>query len=283
MKGIIRNYPLKRLTTIRVGGNALFFFAPERMEEIFEAINFSEKNSIPIFILGGGSNCIFGDGIIERLVISMKNLREIKIEGNKLIAQAGVKTQEILKECEDKNLSGLEFIAGVPATVGGMIYMNFGSMGKEICEYLKRVVIIKEREIKTLERNELKFSYRKGIQDGIIIEAEFELEMKDKKEIKEAKRRVIFMRKEKQPIDKKTAGCIFKNPPGNFAGKLIEEAGCKGKRIGDAMVSLKHANFIENMGNAKFEDVKNLIEYIKERVYKKFGINLEEEVIIIEK
>ncbi|MEO0231978.1 MAG: UDP-N-acetylmuramate dehydrogenase [candidate division WOR-3 bacterium] len=283
MKGIIRNYPLKRLTTIRVGGNALFFFAPERMEEIFEAINFSEKNSIPIFILGGGSNCIFGDGIIERLVISMKNLREIKTEGNKLIAQAGVKTQEILKECEDKNLSGLEFIAGVPATVGGMIYMNFGSMGKEICEYLKRVVIIKEREIKTLERNELKFSYRKGIQDGIIIEAEFELEMKDKKEIKEAKRRVIFMRKEKQPIDKKTAGCIFKNPPGNFAGKLIEEAGCKGKRIGDAMVSLKHANFIENMGNAKFEDVKNLIEYIKERVYKKFGINLEEEVIIIEK
>ncbi|MEO0240673.1 MAG: UDP-N-acetylmuramate dehydrogenase [candidate division WOR-3 bacterium] len=283
MKGIIRNYPLKRLTTIRVGGNALFFFAPERMEEIFEAINFSEKNSIPIFILGGGSNCIFGDGIIERLAISMKNLREIKIEGNKLIAQAGVKTQEILKECEDKNLSGLEFIAGVPATVGGMIYMNFGSMGKEICEYLKRVVIIKEREIKTLERNELKFSYRKGIQDGIIIEAEFELEMKDKKEIKEAKRRVIFMRKEKQPIDKKTAGCIFKNPPGNFAGKLIEEAGCKGKRIGDAMVSLKHANFIENMGNAKFEDVKNLIEYIKERVYKKFGINLEEEVIIIEK
>ncbi|MEO0267040.1 MAG: UDP-N-acetylmuramate dehydrogenase [candidate division WOR-3 bacterium] len=283
MKGIIRNYPLKRLTTIRVGGNALFFFAPERMEEIFEAINFSEKNSIPIFILGGGSNCIFGDGIIERLVISMKNLREIKIEGNKLIAQAGVKTQEILKECEDKNLSGLEFIAGVPATVGGMIYMNFGSMGKEICEYLKRVVIIKEREIKTLERNELKFSYRKGIQDGIIIEAEFELEMKDKKEIKEAKRRVIFMRKEKQPIDKKTAGCIFKNPPGNFAGKLIEEAGCKGKRIGDAMVSLKHANFIENIGNAKFEDVKNLIEYIKERVYKKFGINLEEEVIIIEK
>ncbi len=283
MKKIIRNYPLKRLTTIRVGGNALFFFAPERMEEIFEAINFSEKNSIPIFILGGGSNCIFGDGIIERLVISMKNLREIKTEGNKLIAQAGVKTQEILKECEDKNLSGLEFIAGVPATVGGMIYMNFGSMGKEICEYLKRVVIIKEREIKTLERNELKFSYRKGIQDGVIIEAEFELEMKDKKEIKEAKRRVIFMRKEKQPIDKKTAGCIFKNPPGNFAGKLIEEAGCKGKRIGDAMVSLKHANFIENIGNAKFEDVKNLIEYIKERVYKKFGINLEEEVIIIEK
>ncbi|MEO0262624.1 MAG: UDP-N-acetylmuramate dehydrogenase [candidate division WOR-3 bacterium] len=283
MKGIIRNYPLKRLTTIRVGGNALFFFAPERMEEIFEAINFSEKNSIPIFILGGGSNCIFGDGIIEKLVISMKNLREIKIEGNKLIAQAGVKTQEILKECEDKNLSGLEFVAGVPATVGGMIYMNFGSMGKEICEYLKRVVIIKEREIKTLERNELKFSYRKGIQDGVIIEAEFELEMKDKKEIKEAKRRVISMRKEKQPVDKKTAGCIFKNPPGNFAGKLIEEAGCKGKRIGDAMVSLKHANFIENMGNAKFEDVKNLIEYIKERVYKKFGINLEEEVIIIEK
>jgi len=149
-------------------------------------------------------------------------------------------------------------------------------------KYEKRQ-IIKEREIKREERNELRFCYRKGIKDGIIIEAEFELEMKDKKEIKEAKRRVIFMRKEKQPIDKKTAGCIFKNPPGNFAGKLIEEAGCKGKRIGDAMVSLKHANFIENMGNAKFEDVKNLIEYIKERVYKKFGINLEEEVIIIEK
>ncbi len=283
MKKIIRNYPLKKLTTIRVGGNALFFFAPERMEEIFEAINFSEKNSIPIFLIGGGSNCIFGDGIIEKFVISMKNLREIKIEGNKLIAQAGVKTQEILKECENKNLSGLEFIAGVPATVGGMIYMNFGSMGKEICEYLKGVTIIKEKEIKTLGKNEIKFSYRKGIQDGIIIEAEFELEIKDKKEIKETKRKVISMRKEKQPIDKKTAGCIFKNPPGNFAGKLIEEAGLKGKRIGDAMVSLKHANFIENIGNAKFEDVKNLIEYIKEKVYEKFGINLEEEVIIIEK
>lgn len=283
MKGIIKNYPLKKLTTIKVGGDALLFFAPKKTEEIFEAINFSEKNSIPIFILGGGSNCIFGDGIIERLIISMKNLKEIKIRENKIIAQAGVKTQEILRECENKNLSGLEFTAGVPATVGGMIYMNFGSMGKEICEYLKRVTIIKGTETKTLEKNELKFSYRKGIQDGIIIEAEFELEIKDKEEIKEVKRKVISMRKEKQPVDKKTAGCIFKNPPGNFAGKLIEEAGLKGKRIGDAMVSLKHANFIENVGNAKFEDVKNLIEYIKEKVYKKFGINLEEEVVIIEK
>lgn len=283
MKGIIKNYPLKKLTTIRVGGNALFFFAPERIEEIFEAIKFSEKNSIPIFILGGGSNCLFGDGTIEKLVISMKKLREIKIEENKLFAQAGVTTSEILKECENKNLSGLEFIAGVPATVGGMIYMNFGSMEKEICAYLKKVTIIKEKEIKILEGEELKFSYRKGIQEGIIIDAMFELEIKDKKDIREIKRKVISIRKEKQPINKKTAGCIFKNPPGNFAGKLIEESGLKGKRIGDAMVSLKHANFIENIGNAKFEDVKNLIEYIKEKVYEKFGINLEEEVIIIEK
>ncbi len=283
MKGIIKNYPLKKLTTIKVGGNALFFFAPEKIEEIFEAINFSEKNSVPIFILGGGSNCIFGDGIIERLIISMSNLKEIKVEENKIIVEAGVKTQKILKECEDKNLSGLEFIAGVPATIGGMIYMNFGSMGKEICEYLKRLRVIKGKEIKTLEKDELKFSYRKGIQDGIIIRAEFELEIKDKKEIKELKRKVISLRKEKQPIDKKTSGCIFKNPPKNFAGKLIEECGLKGKRIGDAMVSLKHANFIENIGNARFEDVKNLIEYIKEKVYEKFEINLEEEVIIIEK
>ena len=283
MKGIIKNYPLKKLTTIRVGGNALFFFAPEKIEEIFEAINFSEKNSLEVFILGGGSNCIFGDGIIEKLIISMENLKEIKTEGNKLLVQAGVKTNEILKECEEKSLSGLEFIAGVPATVGGMIYMNFGSMGKEICKYLKKVRVIKGKEIKTLEKEKIEFSYRKGIQDGIIIEAEFELEIKDKKEIKEEKRKVISMRKEKQPIDKKTAGCIFKNPHGNFAGKLIDECGLKGKRIGDAMVSLKHANFIENVGNAKFEDVKNLIEYIKEKVYEKFGINLEEEVIIVEK
>jgi len=282
-KKIIKNYPLKNLTTIKIGGNALFFAVPSNIEELFEIITFSQKISIPIFILGGGSKCIFGNGLIEKIVISTKNLKEIKIEGEKLLAQAGAKFPEILKKCEENGLSGLEFTLPIPATVGGSIYMNFGSMGKEIANYLKKLIYIEGNELKEIEREKINFSYRKGFQKGIIIEAEFELERKDKEEIREIKRKIISIKKEKQPIDKKTCGCIFKNPPGNFAGKLIEEAGLKGKRIGDAMISKKHANFIENLGNANFEDVKNLIEYIKEEVNKKFGINLEEEVIILEK
>jgi UDP-N-acetylmuramate dehydrogenase len=287
MKGIEKkmkkNYPLKNLTTIKIGGNALFFIAPSNIEELFEIINFSEKISIPVFLLGGGSKCIFGNGLIEKIVISTKNFKEIKIEGNKLFAQAGAKFPEILKKCEENGLSGLEFTAPIPASVGGGIYMNFGSMGKEISNYLKKLIYIEGKELKEITKEKIDFSYRKGFQKGIIIGAEFELEKKDKEEIREIKRRIISIKKEKQPIGKKTCGCIFKNPEGYFAGKLIEDAGLKGKRIGDAMISEKHANFIENLGNANFEDVKNLIEYIKEEVNKKFKINLEEEVIIVEK
>jgi len=282
-KKIIKNYPLKNLTTIKIGGNALFFATPSNIEELFEIINFSQKISIPIFVLGGGSKCIFGDGLIEKIVISTRNFKEIKIEGEKLFAQAGVKFPEILKKCEENGLSGLEFVAPIPATVGGSIYMNFGSMGKEISNYLKKLIYIEENELKEVEKEEINFSYRRGFQKGVIIGAEFELERKDKEEIREIKRKIISIKKEKQPIGKKTCGCIFKNPPGNFAGKLIEDAGLKGKRIGDAMISKKHANFIENLGNANFKDIKNLIEYVKEEINKKFGINLEEEVIIVEK
>ena len=282
-KKIIKNYPLKDLTTIKIGGNALFFATPSNIEELFEIINFSQKISIPIFVLGGGSKCIFGDGLIEKIVISTRNFKEIKIEGEKLFAQAGVKFPEILKKCEENGLSGLEFVAPIPATVGGSIYMNFGSMGKEISNYLKKLIYIEENELKEVEKEEINFSYRRGFQKGVIIGAEFELERKDKEEIREIKRKIISIKKEKQPIGKKTCGCIFKNPPGNFAGKLIEDAGLKGKRIGDAMISKKHANFIENLGNANFKDIKNLIEYVKEEINKKFGINLEEEVIIVEK
>lgn len=287
MKGverkILKDYPIKNLTTIKIGGRARFFTMPSTIEELIEILEFAYKMGIEPFVLGGGSNCIFGDGIIEKFIISTKNFKKIEVRENKLIAGAGVLTSELLKTCERKRLSGLEFVAGVPATVGGMVYMNYGSMGKEIAMYLKNIIAIKEKEIKMFKREEINFSYRKGFREGIIILAEFELEEKGKEEIKKIIKEILSIKKEKQPLDKKTAGCIFKNPENYPAGKLIDEAGLKGYRIGDAVVSKKHANFIENVGNAKFKDVITLIEYIKEKVYEKFNTKLEEEVIIVEK
>lgn len=282
-KKILKNYPIKKLTTIKVGGKVRFFATPSRIEDVIEMLDFTHKAGIEPFVLGGGSNCIFADGLVEKFVISTRNLRKIEVKGNRLIAGAGILSSELLKTCEKENLSGLEFTIGVPATVGGMVYMNYGSMGKEIAMYLKNVIAIKDKEVKMFKKEEINFSYRKGFQEGIIILAEFELEEKSKEEIKKIKREILAIKKEKQPLNKKTAGCIFKNPQNFYAGKLIDEAGLKGYRIGDAMVSKKHANFIENIGNAKFRDIINLIEYIKERVYEKFNVNLEEEVIIVEK
>lgn len=281
-KKIFRDYPLKDLTTIKVGGNAKLFGIPSSVEETIDMLEYAYKIGIEPFILGGGSNCIFGDDEINRLIISTKNFKEIETKENRVIAGAGVISSEILNKCEEKGLSGLEFIAGVPASVGGMIYMNYGSMGKEIFQYLTNIIAIQDKEVKMIRKDETKYSYRKGYRKGIVILAEFELEEKNKEEIKKIKKDILSIKKQKQPIDRKTAGCIFKNPHGNFAGKLIEESGLKGFQIGDAVVSKKHANFIENRGNAKFEDIKALIEYIKEKIYEKFNIKLEEEVVIVQ-
>jgi|Deesub1362B_J571_1020462.scaffolds.fasta_scaffold00008_304 UDP-N-acetylmuramate dehydrogenase len=282
-KKIFRDYSLKNLTTIRVGGKAKLFGIPSSVEETIDMLEYAYKIGIEPFILGGGSNCIFGDDKINRLIISTKNFKEIEIKENRVIAGAGVISSEILNKCEEKGLSGLEFTAGVPASVGGMVYMNYGSMGKEIFQYLTNIIVIQGKEVKMIKKDEINYSYRKGYREGIVILAEFELGEKNKEEIKKIKKEILSIKKQKQPMGKKTAGCIFKNPPGNFAGKLIEESGLKGFHIGDAVVSKKHANFIENTGNAKFQDIKALIGHIKEKVYEKFNIKLEEEVIIIEK
>ncbi len=282
-KKIFRDYSLKNLTTIKVGGNAELFGAPSSVEEVIDMFEYAYKIGIEPFILGGGSNCIFGDNKISRFIISTKNFKEIKIQENKIIAGAGVLSSEILNKCEEIGLSGLEFTIGVPASTGGMIYMNYGSMGKEISQYLTSIIAVQKNEVKMVKKDEINFSYRKGYRKGVVVLAEFELEEKSKEDIKRIKKEFLSLKKQNQPLDKRTAGCIFKNPPGNFAGKLIDEVGLKGFQIGDAIVSRKHANFIENKGKAKFADIKLLIEYVKEKVYEKFNIKLKEEVIIIEK
>ncbi|MEO0270470.1 MAG: UDP-N-acetylmuramate dehydrogenase [candidate division WOR-3 bacterium] len=282
-KFIKRNINLKNKNTLRISSTASFYAEPRNIDEIFDALEFAEKRGLKTLFIGGGSNILLPDGVFDVLVISTSSLKEFIYTDDGVIADAGVKFSELIKSLSEKGLGGLEFIAGIPATVGGAIYMNLGSMGKEISQYLKEVFVYENGFLKKLKREEIEFSYRKGYTKGIIISAYFKLEKKDKKVIKEEIISILNKKRETQPLEYPSAGCVFKNPSKEQpAGKLIELAGLKGLRIGGAEVSRKHANFIINVNNAKSSDIKEIIKIVQEKVYEKFGIKLKRELIYAE-
>lgn len=281
----LKNASLKKYNTYRLDAKANYLILPSSIEELINLLRYLKENKIKYLILGGGSNVILARPVFD-VVIKLDRLNKTKIDDNIVTAEAGVSLISLSNTCMKEGLTGLAFAGGIPGTVGASTAMNAGAYKEEISDYLKEVkVLTPTLEIITMKKEELNYEYRdsflKKNKDYICLETTFELPREESNKIKslmeDRKRRRI----ESQPLDKPSAGSVFRNPPNLSAGKLIEDLGLKGYTIGGASISEKHANFIINKGSATYEDIIELIELIKKKVKKEYNIDLilEQEII----
>ena len=276
------NESLKKHTTYGIGGPADLMIFPKSKQDLIKVIGIINENKIKLTILGSGSNVLVSDNGIRGAVISLKNsLKQIEVDDNILYAECGTMLGKIVKHAVKNNLIGLENLNGVPGTLGGALIMNAGAWGGEISENLIHVEVINSKsEIQKIQKKDLNFSYRQSSfnKDDILLSAKFNLKKADKDIIKENFIEAQSGRKKSQPLNKRSAGSLFKNPKNNSAGKLLDEAGLKGFSIGDAKISEKHANFFINDGDATSKDMLMLIKKAHKEVKDKFNINLSLEV-----
>lgn len=287
VKGIVLfDEPMKRHTSFRIGGPAEIFIEPKDENDLRNILIFVRENDIPINIIGNGTNLLISDNGVKGVVIKMSGcFNDVTINGETVAVGAGFPLPKLSRLVADRGLSGLEFAVGIPGTVGGAVMMNAGAHGSAMSDVVTKVRVMNfEEEISELSKKDLKFGQRKSElqkHDVIVINAEIELKKGDPEEIKKKMAKYLQWRKDNQPLDMPNAGSIFKNPPDDYAGRLIDLSGCKGLRIGGAQVSKKHANFIVNLGNAKADDIMALINIVHQRVKETFDIDLELEIKII--
>jgi len=278
----LMNESLKKHTTYGIGGPADLMIFPKSKQDLIKVIEIINENKIQLTILGSGSNVLVSDNGIRGAVISLKNsLKQIEVDNNILYAECGTMLGKIVKHAVKNNLIGLENLNGVPGTLGGALIMNAGAWGGEISENLIHVEVINSKsEIQKIQKKDLNFSYRQSSfnKDDILLSAKFNLKKADKDIIKENFIEAQSGRKKSQPLNKRSAGSLFKNPKNNSAGKLLDEAGLKGFSIGDAKISEKHANFFINDGDASSRDMLMLIKKAHKEVKDKFNVNLSLEV-----
>jgi UDP-N-acetylmuramate dehydrogenase len=251
-------------------------------------LRYLNEDHIPCFVVGLGSNLLVKDEGLEGLVILLRGpLADIEQEGTDdltILAGGGLSIVDLLAYCRALGLGGLEFLAGIPGTIGGAVAMNAGAFGREIEEKIKIIDIITQQgDMVVRDRPQLNFSYRKlEIEEGaVIIQVRLKLDREDKGVVGKRIRDHLRRRKESQPLEYPSAGSVFKNPPHDYAGRLIEKAGLKGKMIGGAMISERHCNFIINTGGAKAKDVLALLNLAQEKVRKKTGIELQPEIKVV--
>lgn len=273
------NESLKLHTTYKVGGTCKYFITPKDLEELIDLLKYLRDNSIKYMVLGNGSNTIFSSKEYDGVIINLKNINDMKIDGEKIYVEAGYQLIKLSMDALNNSLSGLEFAAGIPGNIGGAIFMNAGAYKSDMSELVETVTFLDENlELKTLKNEELDFSYRKSIfqkNNYIIISTVLKLNKGDKEEIKALMDKRKARRLESQPLEYPSAGSVFRNPSEDiFAGKLIEDLGLKGYKIGGAKISEKHANFIINDGDATGEDIKALIDLVKAKVKEKYNIDL---------
>ncbi|MGB9773322.1 MAG: UDP-N-acetylmuramate dehydrogenase [Bacteroidota bacterium] len=279
---LLRNY-----TSFRIGGPADFYLEPRDKEDLLHIVQYFQTNNFPFVVIGNGSNLLVSDEGYRGAVINLESgLKTVTIDpaagGASVYAEAGVKLAKFVDVCIQRGLGGVEMLAGIPGTLGGAIVMNAGAYGGEISDCLRTVEIIRDAAFVILPKEECGFAYRGSeLTHDIVVSASFQLPRKDRNELLRVRRELLLRRNETQPVNFPNAGSIFKNPPKMYAGKLIEEAGLKGKRIGGAEISERHANFIVNRGTAKASDVVALIRLARDAVKEKFGIVLELEVKLL--
>ncbi len=285
---VLLNEPMSLHTSFRTGGPAEVFIKAESTENIISAIDIAKKYNKQYIITGNGSNILVKDGGIDGIVINIGNeMSKIKCDGTKIYAQAGAMLSALATAAADEELTGLEFASGIPGTVGGAVFMNAGAYDGEIKDVIEYAdVIDSEGNTHRIIKDELELSYRHSViaeKNMIVVGAMFNLNKGIKKDITDKMADFAKRRRDKQPLNYPSAGSTFKRPEGYFAGKLIEDSGLKGKTVGGAQVSEKHAGFVVNIGNATSSDIIALMDGCIETVYNKFGVKLEPEVRILGK
>jgi UDP-N-acetylmuramate dehydrogenase len=280
------NVSLAPLISFKVGGPARWFCEPASAPEFAEAMAWAQERGLPTFILGKGTNLVFSDRGFPGLVIyTGRSFTHIEWKGNHVFAQSGALLHTVVTQAAGKGMAGIQHLAGIPGTMGGGTYINAGAFGQELKDVIVKVVsTTRAGELRERTNAECAFAYRHSRffeLDEIILETELELIPADPSELQAEMRETLRKRKEKQPLHLPNAGSMFKRPPGQFAGVLIEQAGLKGFRIGGAMISEKHANFTVNAGGASAQDIYDLSSEVIRRVQEQSGTALEREVIFI--
>lgn len=283
---LLFNVPMKKYTTWKIGGPADCLFLPKDAEDIAEALRFANKQDIPYRVIGNGSNLLVLDGGIEGMVIRIgENMSSFQIDGTLLTAQSGCVLARMARETAKRGFAGIEWAAGIPASMGGAAYMNAGAYGHCFYEALEAVEMVEGNgEIRCLSAEELASSYRHTslMETGAVVtKVMVRLRYGDKEALTASVEATLKSRREKQPLDLPSAGSVFKNPEGSHAGYLVELSGLRGKRVGNAQVSEKHGNFIVNLGDCTAKDVLALIDEVKAEVKKQQGYDLETEVLMI--
>lgn len=290
MEGLIKgrvlyDEPMSRHTSYGIGGPADALIFPKDVEDLKVILRIAGEERIPYLVLGGGSNLLVRDGGIRGIVINLEGaFQELSSQGEAVKAEAGVRLSRLLAFSAKRGLSGLEPLTGVPGTVGGAVWGNAGAFGGAIADRLVKLRLVTcSAEELILDRKHLAFSYRRSSlpEGSVIIEATFALTKGDPLAIRQRIFKLLVQRNRSQPVALRSCGSVFKNPPGDYAGRLIEAVGLKGLRRGDAQISPKHGNFIVNLGGAKAGDVLALIEVVKDRVKKEQGVELELEVKVV--
>ena len=284
---VLRDEPMSRHTTFRTGGPAEILTVPD-MERLPDVVAFCRARQIPFLVIGNGSNLLCGDGGVEGVVIEIgKQMSEICIDGTLVTAQAGALLSGIAAKAAAEGLAGFEFAAGIPGSIGGAVVMNAGAYGGEMKDVLKEVrVLTPEGEVQNIPAGDLELSYRHSIvpeRGYIVLSATLSLEKGDKQQIYDRMEELKKKRVAKQPLEYPSAGSTFKRPEGYFAGKLIEDAGLKGFRVGGAQVSEKHSGFVINRDHATAEEIRSLMEQVQQKVLEQFGVHLEPEVKFVGK
>ena len=282
----ILDAPMSEHTTFKIGGTADVLIFPSTIEEVIKVLKLIENNRIPLTILGNGSNVLVRDKGIRGAVIKFNGkFAQIKCDGTRLIVGAGAKLKDVSNFAADNGLTGLEFAVGIPGSIGGAVYMNAGAYGGEMKNVISKVrAVSKSGDCAEFDTDTLDLGYRRSVfqlNGYAICEIELQLAEGNINEIRQTMEDFTERRESKQPLEYPSAGSTFKRPEGYFAGTLIDQTGLKGLRVGDAMVSTKHAGFVVNAGHATAADVLNLIEEVKRRVYEAHGVTLNPEVRII--
>lgn len=280
---VLRDEPMQKHMTFRVGGPADYFVMPETIEQVQKVVTLCKEEEIPYYIVGNGSNLLVSDKGYRGVIIQIgKRFGQIEVKGNQITAQAGALLSAVANRALEAGLAGFEFAAGIPGSLGGACVMNAGAYGGEMKDVLLSVTVLTpEGEVLAIPREELELGYRTSIIEKkhyLVLEAVIELQKGDPEEIKAVMDDLRQRRIDKQPLEYPSAGSTFKRPEGYFAGKLIQDAGLKGFQVGGAQVSEKHAGFVINKNHATASDIYELMRQVSEKVEEESGVRLEPEV-----
>lgn len=276
------NYPLASLTTLRIGGPAQWFVRAQTLRDVADTVLISRERGLPLRVLGGGSNLLIADEGVSGIVLSLHGMKQLRMFGHHVQVQAGASLAGLVARCAASGIAGPEGLAGIPGNVGGALAMNAGGRYAEIADFVERVVWINpDGEVESLYREEIDFAYRiSSLRAGVIIEAVLKGVPGDREKLLARSREIMAEKLAVQPYSEFSAGCAFKNPKGESAGRLIDQAGCKGLSIGGAKVSDRHGNFFVNSGNARASELRALLQQVQQRVAEVHGITLQTEIQI---